>query len=263
MTGNEAGSGSLGRLVGRSVVITGSGAGTGLGRSLAIGFARSGADLTLNHLGEDQAAFDAFLQELRSLGARVATVEGDISREEVAAALVERALHDHGTVDVLVNNAAISAPAPTATMSLATWQRTIDVNLSGVFLATRAALRPMMAQRRGRIITISSQIAQKGGREHGHYAAAKAGVIAFTKSVALEVAEHGITANCIAPGPLNTRLMEHVSEQWRRDKLHELVIPRFGEPDEVVPTALLLASDPAGNLYTGQTLGPNCGDVMP
>jgi 3-oxoacyl-[acyl-carrier protein] reductase len=263
VTGHEPWPVGFGRLVGRSVVITGSGAGVGLGRSLAIGFAHAGADLMLNHIGEEPAAFEAFLQELRAIGARVGTVEGDISHEEVATALVDRAVRDHGGVDVLINNAAVSAPAATATMSLATWQRTIDVNLTGVFLATRAALVPMLAQRRGRIISVASQIALKGGREHSHYAAAKAGIIAFTKSVALEVADHGITANTIAPGPLNTRLMASVSEQWRQDKLAELVIPRFGEPEEVVPTALLLASDPAGNLYTGQTLGPNCGDVMP
>lgn len=87
-------------------------------------------------------------------------------------------------------------------------------------------------------------------------------MIAFTKSIAREVGAFGITANCVAPGPLNTRLMRNVSQQWRDDKLAELVIPRFGEPSEVVPSVLFLASDPGGNLYTGQTLGPNSGDVM-
>ncbi|REE75458.1 3-oxoacyl-[acyl-carrier protein] reductase [Rhodococcus wratislaviensis] len=252
-----------GRLVGPSVVIAGSGAGNGLGRSLALGFAQAGADLTLNYFREDAAAFNGLLAELRGLGARVTAIEGDISVEPTAEELAASALREFGRIDVLVNNAAISTPTYTHEMSLQTWQRTIDVNLTGTFLTTRAVLPTMIGRRRGRIINISSQIALKGGREHGHYAAAKAGMIAFTKSVALEVGAYGITANCIAPGPLDTRLMTNVSDQWKQDKLRELVIPRFGTPDEVIPTALLLASDPAGNLYTGQTLGPNSGDVMP
>jgi 3-oxoacyl-[acyl-carrier protein] reductase len=98
--------------------------------------------------------------------------------------------------------------------------------------------------------------------DHSHYAAAKAGVIAFTKSVAREVASDGITVNCVAPGPLEAGLMREVPVGWKEAKRAELVIPRFGTPEQVVPSVLLLASRPDGDLYTGQTLGPNCGDVM-
>jgi 3-oxoacyl-[acyl-carrier protein] reductase len=254
---------SIGELVGRSVVITGTGATIGLGRSLPIAFADAGADLTLNYLGQDPRAYDHFLGELHDRGAHVVAIEGDISDGGVATGLIDAASQAHGAVDVLINNAAISTPARLLDMGPEAWQRTLDVNLTAAYYTTRAALDIMIAQRRGRIINIASQIAQKGGVEHAHYAAAKAGLIGFTKSVAREVGEYGITANCLAPGPIRTALMDNVSPQWQRDKLAELVIPRFGTPEEVVPAALLLASDPGGNLFTGQTLGPNCGDVMP
>ena len=103
---------------------------------------------------------------------------------------------------------------------------------------------------------------QKGSVEHCHYSAAKAGVIGFTKSLAREVGKYGITANCIAPGPIKTQLLGTVSEEWKKDKLRVLIILRFGEIKEVLPSAIFLASDPDGNLYTGPTLGPNLGDVL-
>ncbi|SDT18293.1 SDR family NAD(P)-dependent oxidoreductase [Microlunatus soli] len=246
----------------QSVVITGVGGGPGLGYELPLAFARSGAELTINSYQESESDLDQLLSELRPLGCEPAVVVGDISTEQVAQELVATAESRYERVDVLVNNASISTPTLCHEMSLERWQRTIDVNLTSVFLTTRAALGPMRRQRSGRIVNIASQVGQKGAVEHGHYAAAKAGVIAFTKSIAREVADFGITANCVAPGPLNTRLMRNVSQEWRDQKLSELVLPRFGEPSEVVPSVLFLASDPGGNLYTGQTLGPNSGDVM-
>ena len=120
----------------------------------------------------------------------------------------------------------------------------------------------MIQQRSGRIINISSQIAQKGGTDHCHYAAAKAGVIGMTKALAWDLGKYGITCNCIAPGPIDTQMMDSVSEEWRVRKKADLALPRFGRIDEVVPSAIFLASEPDGDLYTGQTLGPNSGDVM-
>lgn len=249
-------------LANQSVVITGAGTGRGLGRELCLGFARAGANLTLNVYQDEASAVASLLEELRSLGVQAHSVDGDISTEEVADEVIESARATHGRVDVLINNAGISTPTLVHEMSLAVWQRMLDVNLTGIFLPTRAALRVMLKQKSGRIINIASQVGQKGAVEHAHYAAAKAGVIGFTKSVAREIGSSGITANCIAPGPLDTRLMENVSAQWRANKINELVIPRIGLAEEVVPSALFLASSPGGDLYTGQTLGPNCGDVM-
>jgi len=248
-------------LAGKAVAITGSGPGRGIGRELAAGFARAGADLVLNHVETDGVA--EFLDELRGHGGRVLAVPGDISQEDVAERLVATTVRELGRIDVLVNNAAISTQARVHEMATDLWDRMLAVNLTAVFLTTRAAVPHMRARRRGRIINIASQLGIKGGVDHAHYAAAKAGVIGFTKSVALELGADGITANCVAPGPIDTQMMAGVAREWRDAKLAELAIPRFGDPEQVVPTALFLASEPGGDLYTGQTLGPNCGDVMP
>jgi len=121
----------------------------------------------------------------------------------------------------------------------------------------------MVARGEGRIINIASQLGIKGGRGLTHYSAAKAGVIGLTKALALELAEHGVLVNAIAPGPVHTAMVEGITEEWKAAKQAELPLGRFGVPAEVAPTAVLLASSPGGDLYVGQTLGPNAGDVMP
>jgi 3-oxoacyl-[acyl-carrier protein] reductase len=249
-------------LRGQTAIITGAGAGPGMGREIPLAFARAGANLVLNYLLDTVDEMESFADSLRILGSDVALVRGDISNEATSLALVERALQRDGKIDVLVNNAGISTPAPVVDITLEQWDRMMGVNLTGVFLPTRAVLPSMCAAGFGRVISIASQVGQKGSEEHAHYAATKAGVIGFTKSVAREVGRFGVTVNCVAPGPIQTRLMGEVSEEWRQGKLAELVIPRFGTPEEVVPSVLFLASSPGGNLYTGQTLGPNSGDVM-
>ncbi|MDQ2745142.1 MAG: SDR family oxidoreductase, partial [Chloroflexota bacterium] len=150
-----------------------------------------------------------------------------------------------------------------ADMSLAQWNETLSIDLSGVFLCCREVVPQMRDQKWGRIINIASQLALKGGVGLSHYSAAKAGVIALTKSLALELAADNVLVNAIAPGPIETPLVEGISEGWKAAKRAELPLGRFGKTSEVAPTALLLASDPGGNLYLGQTLGPNSGDVMP
>jgi 3-oxoacyl-[acyl-carrier protein] reductase len=121
----------------------------------------------------------------------------------------------------------------------------------------------MRQQKWGRIINIASQLAIKGGTGLSHYSAAKAGVVGLTKALALETAGDNVLVNSIAPGPIETPLVDGISEDWKAAKRAELPLGRFGKPAEVAPTALLLASDPGGNLFVGQTLGPNSGDVMP
>jgi 3-oxoacyl-[acyl-carrier protein] reductase len=121
----------------------------------------------------------------------------------------------------------------------------------------------MVAQGSGRVVNVASQLGIKGGESLVHYSAAKAGVIGLTKALAREVAPHGVLVNAIAPGPIETPLVAGISEDWKIAKRAELPLGRFGLPHEIAPTAVLLASDPGGNLYVGQTLGPNSGDVMP
>jgi len=216
------------------------GGGSGIGAAIAQAFR-----------AEDSAVLTADL--------RAADLLVDLTDQSSVAAMAEAA----GPVDVLVNSAGILTQSPLVDMSLAQWQETIDVDLTGVFLACRHVVPGMVERRWGRVINVASQLAIKGGVGLTHYSAAKAGVLGLTKALALELAPVGVLVNAIAPGPIETPLVEGITEDWKVSKRAELPLGRFGVPDEVAPTAVLLASDPGGNLYVGQTLGPNSGDVMP
>ena len=249
------------KLKNKIAIITGAGPGYGMSRGFPTIYAKEGANLVLNHRRDTEEMLD-FKKELEGYGAEVVLVKGDISEEATAKRLIDKAIEKFGRIDILLNNAGISDPKLLIDITKEDWDRMIAVDLTSVFLTCRYAVPIMIKQKFGRIINISSQVGQKGSIEHCHYAAAKAGVIGFTKSLAREVGKYNITANCIAPGPIETQLMGVVSDEWRRLKESELVLPRFGELEEVLPTAVFLAVEPDGNLYTGQTLGPNLGDVM-
>ncbi len=208
------------------------------------------------------------------VGDRMAGSATDPAGDQVAVALdvtdrasieiaVGQVLSRFGRIDVLVNSAGILTESALTEMSQEQWQQTIDVDLTGVFLCCRAVVPHMIERGGGRVINIASQLGIKGGRGLAHYSAAKAGVLGLTKSLALEVAEYGVLVNAIAPGPIDTPMVEGISEDWKVAKRAELPLGRFGTPQEIAPSAVLLASDPGGNLYVGQTLGPNSGDVMP
>lgn len=167
------------------------------------------------------------------------------------------------TIDILVNSAGISGECTFIEMSDEAWSRSIDINLTGAMRTCRAVLPGMIEQRWGRIINVASQLGIKGAVDMSHYVAGKAGLIGFTKALAQEVAPSNVLVNAIAPGPFYTKMLAGASDEWKARKMSELPLMRFGVPAEVAPTVLLLASDPGGNLYVGQTLGPNSGDVMP
>ena len=232
------------------------GAASGIGHAIATAFVEAGAVVTAADCNPEVSGLAA------AMGARRAKIL-DVSAGSAVDALASDIVADDGGLDILVCSHGILTQSPAVDMSTERWQETIDVDLTGVFFLNRAALRPMLQQRSGRIINIASQLALKGGVSLAHYAAAKAGVIALTKSIALETAEQGVLANAIAPGPIDTPMVAGIDEEWKRDKRAELPLGRFGTPDEIAPTAVLLASDPGGNLYVGQVLGPNSGDVMP
>ncbi|QIS38835.1 SDR family NAD(P)-dependent oxidoreductase [Clavibacter capsici] len=242
------------RLRGRTALVTG--AASGIGRAVGRHLVAAGAEVVL--LDVSPAVHDA-ATDVGAVGALTA----DVTDEAAVARAVAEAEALLGRIDVLVASHGILTESPVAEMDLATWQRTVDVDLTSVFLVTRAVLPGMLARRDGRIIAVASQLGQKGGVGLAHYAAAKAGVIAFVKSLALEVSSSNVLANVIAPGPVETPLVDGISEEWKERKRRELPLGRFGTVDEVAPTAVLLASDPDGNLFVGQTLGPNSGDVMP
>lgn len=243
----------------KRAVITG--AGSGIGAAIAYAYAGQGARLVLGD--RDPVTLARTAEACRKLGAEVHESIGDVGTVEGAQASVDACVAHFGGIDILVNNAGMLTQARCADLTLDQWNDMLRVDLTSVFIASQRALPHMLAQRWGRIINVASQLGIKGGAELTHYAAAKAGVIGFTKSLALEVAKDNVLINAIAPGPVETPLVSGISNAWKAAKAAELPLGRFGLAEEVAPVAVLLASEPGGNLFVGQTLGPNSGDVMP
>ncbi|PRB61330.1 3-oxoacyl-ACP reductase [Erwinia billingiae] len=243
----------------KRAVITG--AASGIGLAIASLFAREGARLVLTdrHADNLQNAVAA----CRERGAECIGVVADVGQVAGAQSGVDACVEQFGGIDILVNNAGMLSQARCTDISLEMWDEMMAVDLRSVFLASQRALPWMLAQKWGRIINVASQLGIKGGAELCHYAAAKAGVIGFTKSLALEVSAQNVLVNAIAPGPIETPLIEGLNSEWKKAKAAELPLGRFGRSEEIAPVALLLASEPGGNLFVGQTLGPNSGDVMP
>ncbi|MDP3967833.1 MAG: SDR family NAD(P)-dependent oxidoreductase [Nocardioides sp.] len=244
-----------GTLKGQSALVTG--AASGIGRAIAEAFIAEHANVVL--LDRHAAAVERVATEIGAAH----FVAADVTDETAVMKAVSMAEEAVGPIDILVNSAGIVTESPLIDMSLAMWQETIDVDLTGVFLMCRHVVPGMLSRRHGRVINIASQLGIKGGRSLTHYSAAKAGVLGFTKALALEVAQDNVLVNAIAPGPIETPLIGGLSDSWRDEKRAELPLGRFGRPEEIAPTAVLLAASPGGNLFVGQTLGPNSGDVMP
>lgn len=246
-----------GAMTGRTALVTG--AAGGIGGAIALAFAREGAALALMDRDHDGLTTIA---AACSAAPDVSIHCVDVTAEDQVHAAVKAAKERHGAPDVLVNCAGINAEVALVDMETAQWDHMMAVDLRSVFLFSRLVVPDMVEAGWGRVINIASQLGQKGAIGMTHYSAAKAGVIGFTRALAREVAPRNVLVNAIAPGPIDTAIFVNVSAEWQALKESELPLGRFGRPDEVAPTAVLLASDPAGNLYVGQTLGPNSGDVM-
>ncbi len=246
------------KLEGRIAVVTG--AASGIGKGIAIAFAREGADIVVADKVDESGAAEV-IEGIREYGRAALFVHVDVADEASVNHMAAMSLAHFGRVDILVNNAGIFTESLLEKMPVDDWDRVVNTNLRGTFLCTRALINQMLERGDGRIINIASQLGQIGGGSVSHYAASKAGVIGLTKSLAREVASRGVLVNAVAPGPIETPLLDSETEEWRSAKLAELPIGRFGTVDEVTPTAVLLASAD-GSYYVGQTLGPNGGDVM-
>jgi 3-oxoacyl-[acyl-carrier protein] reductase len=247
-------------LEGQVALVTG--ASRGIGKETAIALARHGADVAVNCFGGIDRA-EEVASIIHGIGRRAVVVCGDVSRPGDVKSVVDKAVDSLGSVHILVNNAGIASSCLVHDMTIEEWQRIIDVDLTSVFVVTRQVLPSMIEQRKGCIINISSVAAQDFRMVMGlvHYAAAKGGVISFTRALSREVAQYGITVNSIAPGTVATEISAWRGEQWQQMRNKEVPLGRPATPEEIAMTAVFLAS-PAGAFYTGQVLCPNGGESM-
>ncbi len=246
------------RLQGRVALVTG--ASGGLGRAMALALAAEGAAVAV-HYWSNRAAAEEVVGEIARRGGRAVALQGDLTDPAVPARLVEETLAGLGGLHILVNNAGVVRDTLILRMRDEEWEEVLGTNLTAAFRCTRAALRPMIRQRFGRIINVASIAAQVGNAGQANYAAAKAGLIGLTKATAREVASRGITVNAVAPGLIDVGMTAHLgAEQVRRFK-EQIPLGRLGTAQEVAHAVVYLASDDAAYV-TGQVLNVDGGLVM-
>ncbi len=245
------------RLTGKVAVVTGSS--RGIGKAIARALAAEGANLAVHYCrGREQA--DQLAAEFERGGCRVGVFQADVARPEDCHKLLEQAARQLGPVDILVNNAGVNRDRSIRKMSAAEWDEVIHTNLNSVFHCSKAALEPMISRGWGRIINIASIIGQTGAFGQANYAAAKAGVIAFTKSVAQEVAKYGVTVNAICPGFVDTDMVASMPQAAKEAVKGRIPLGRFGDADEVARLVRFLCTE--GDWITGAQLNINGGQYM-
>ncbi|QOV21930.1 3-oxoacyl-[acyl-carrier-protein] reductase [Anabaenopsis elenkinii] len=244
-------------LQGQVAIITG--ASRGIGRAIALELATQGASIVVNYASSSDAA-DAVVAEINAAGGQSIALKADVSKVEEVEALFNATMGKFGRLDILVNNAGITRDTLLLRMKPEDWQAVIDLNLTGVFLCTRAASKIMLKQRSGRIINISSVAGQMGNPGQANYSAAKAGVIGFTKTIAKELASRGITVNAVAPGFIATDMTSKLSNT--EDILKFIPLGRYGQPEEIAGMVRFLAADPGAAYITGQVFNVDGGMVM-
>jgi NAD(P)-dependent dehydrogenase (short-subunit alcohol dehydrogenase family) len=256
------------RFVGQVAVVTG--AGSGIGKACALRFAQEGANVLC--LDVNDSNNEAAAQECRQYGVEALAMHCDVTREEDIERAVQTAMERWGRIDVLVAAAGIYRGAPLPEVSLKQWQLVIDVNLTGVFLSNRAVAPIMMKQRSGSIINISSMAGKTSWPASAEYSASKSGVIGLTRSVAMELAPYGATANAVCPGNTRTEMVEYVAatiaaregispEEWLSLRAKDCPMGRFAEPWEIAGVVAFLASEDSRYL-TGQAIEVDGGMVM-
>lgn len=243
-------------LNGKVAIVTG--ASRGIGRATAIALAAEGAKVVVNYASSSSAA-DQVVAEIQALGSDAIAQAADVSKADQVDALVSATMEKWGQIDILVNNAGITRDTLLLRMKPEEWQAVIDLNLTGVFLCTRAVSKIMLKQRSGRIINITSVAGLMGNPGQANYSAAKAGVIGFTKTVAKELASRGITVNAVAPGFIETDMTADLKSD---DILKFIPLNRYGKPEEIAGMIRFLAADPAAAYITGQVMNVDGGMVM-
>ena len=246
------------RLAGRKALVTG--ASRGIGRAIALSFATEGADVAINYLHSDSAA-KQLVKEIQAMGCEALMIQADISHYADTCRMAQEALAGFGRIDILVNNAGVTSDRSFQKMDYATWRKVLDINLDGVFNCSKVFLEGMIQHGWGRIVNITSVIGQIGNFGQVNYAASKAGVAAFTKSLAKEVAAKSITVNAVAPGFIDTEMVEVLPEKIRANLLEQIPMRRFGTSDEVARACVYLCSSD-GDYITGSELKINGGLYM-
>lgn len=242
---------------GRISVVTG--ASQGIGEAISLELSRAGADLILIDIQKEK--LEEVAQKIQSFGRRAFSYTADVADSQQVTAVVEAILSDHKKIDHLVNNAGITRDSLLLRMKEADWDAVLAVNLKGVFNFSKAVVRSMLNNRYGRIVNISSVVGQMGNPGQANYAASKAGVVAFAKALAREVASRGITVNCVAPGYVATAMTERLPEDVKKAFIDLIPMRRFAGPDDVAHAVKFLLSDEAAYI-TGQVIHVNGGMYM-
>ena len=234
------------------------GASRGIGRATAIALAATGVKVVVNY-AQSSGAAEEVVQEIEKNGGNAIAIKADVSKTEEVDSLIEQTLKTFGRIDILVNNAGITRDTLLLRMKLEDWQAVIDLNLTGVFLCTKAASKVMLKQKSGRVINITSVAGLMGNPGQANYSAAKAGVIGFSKTVAKELAVRGITVNAVAPGFIITDMTNDLKAD---EILKYIPLARYGQPEEVAGMIRFLATDSAAAYITGQVFNVDGGMVM-
>ncbi|XEC97071.1 3-oxoacyl-[acyl-carrier-protein] reductase [Paenibacillus tarimensis] len=245
-------------LSGKTALVTG--ASRGIGRAIAVALAEGGADVAINYSGSEAAAAET-AKAVEALGRRAMTVKANVGKPGEFDAMVAKVIETLGSVDILVNNAGITRDNLIMRMKEEEFDQVIETNLKGVFNGIKAVTRPMMKQRSGRIINISSVVGALGNPGQANYVAAKAGVIGLTKASARELASRGITVNCVAPGFIETDMTDKLPADMREQLSGQIPLARLGQPQDIAMAVRFLASDAAGYM-TGQTVHVDGGMYM-
>jgi 3-oxoacyl-[acyl-carrier protein] reductase len=237
-------------LSGKVAIVTGSG--RGIGREIALKIASLGATVVVNDVGSSAAA-EATVQAIKGLGRQSMVAMGDVSISADVSHIVETVLAAYNRIDILVNNAGITRDQLLLRMQEDDWDKVLDIDLKSVFLCTKAVTKPMLKQRYGRVISISSIVGIIGNAGQANYSAAKAGIIGFTKAIAKEIASRNITVNAVAPGFIETEMTKQLPEERRQEMASKIPAGCLGTPKDVADAVAFLASDEA-RYITGQVL---------
>ena len=237
-------------LKGKVALVTG--ASRGIGRACALRLAELGADVAVNYSGSKEKA-EAVVALIQEMGQQAVAIQADVSNQAEVEAMVGETVQTLGGLDILVNNAGIARDNLLVRMKEEEWSQVLDTNLNSVFYATKAACKYMMKKRQGRIINISSVVGVAGNAGQANYAASKAGIIGFSKSVAKELAQRNILVNVIAPGFIETDMTDSLSDQQKDAILTVVPLKRYGKPEDIANLAAFLATEESGYL-TGQVI---------